>query len=85
MTASVYIFISPKELLIQNFVIKLVEFYLHFMQNVIFKNTELLLRMNLQTTEHATWWANGEQPSSTFTLTTMQHNHVSILQFRGQA
>jgi hypothetical protein len=48
------------------------------MQNVIFKNAEVLLRMNLQTTEHATWWVNGEQLSSTFTLTPMQHNHRFI-------
>lgn len=48
------------------------------MQNVIFKNTELLLRMNLQTTEHATWWVNGEQSSSTFTLKAMKHNHMFL-------
>jgi len=48
------------------------------MQKVIFKNRELLLRMNLQTTEHATWWVNGEQSSSNFTLTAMQRNHMFL-------
>ena len=48
------------------------------MKNVIFKNTELLLRMNLQTMEHAAWWVNGEQSSSTFTLTAMQRNHMFL-------
>jgi len=47
------------------------------MQNVAFKNTELLL-MTLQTMEHATWWVNGEQSSATFTFTAMQHNHMSL-------